>query len=204
MLYVPVGVPVGVVPPPPPLHAASSEIPAISMSIANACVPRRKTWFDRRSQIASRPSSISNDKRVTARIPRGSAGGKSSVLISCTAPEVRAVVVTVSVVPLTAHEPAGIVQLAVNVGFVVKPVVLSGNVNALPALPDCEGSGTVTTGAAAKFAVALVLAVMLNEQTALVLPTHAPDQFVKLAPVFGTAVNVIAVPELNAVPDGDC
>ena len=41
-------------------------------------------------------------------------------------------------------------------------------------------------------------------QTGLVLPTHAPLQFTNEAPVFGVAVNLIAVPAVNVVPAGVC
>ena len=41
-----------------------------------------------------------------------------------TADDVRAVVVTVSVVPETEHVPAGIEQAAVSVGFALKPVTV--------------------------------------------------------------------------------
>jgi len=46
---------------------------------------------------------------------------------------------------------------------------------------------------------------MLKAHVVFVLPTHSPpDQPVNVAPVFGTAVNVIAVPGANEVPVGDC
>lgn len=113
-------------------------------------------------------------------------------------------VVTVSVVPLIVHVPSGIAQVAFSVGGVLNPVVLSAKVKVLPAPPLCDGVGVVTAGAPVNVAVTDVFAVMLNVQVVLVLPAQAPDQFVKLAPVFGTAVNVIAVPELNVLPDGLC
>ena len=37
-----------------------------------------------------------------------------------------------------------------------------------------------------------------------VIPAHAPPQLVNVAPVFGTAVNVIAVPAEKEEPVGDC
>jgi hypothetical protein len=124
---------------------------------------------------------------------------------SCVARAGAAVVVTVSVVPLIVHVPSGIAQLAFSVGGVLNPLVLSANVNALPADPLCDGFGTVTAGPPANVAVTEVFAVMLNVQVVLVLPAHAPpDQLVNVAPEFGTAVSVIAVPDANEVPVGDC
>jgi len=115
------------------------------------------------------------------------------------------VVVTVSVVPLIVHVPSGIAQLAFSVGGVLNPLVLSAKVNELPGAPLCDGFGTVTAGAPANVAVTEVFAEMLNMHVVLVLPLHAPPlQLVNVAPVFGTAVSVIAVPELNVLPVGDC
>jgi hypothetical protein len=52
--------------------------------------------------------------------------------------------------------------------------------------------------------VTAVLALRMKVQTGLVLPLHTPpDQLVNVAPVMGTAVNVIAVPDANEVPVGD-
>ena len=103
------------------------------------------------------------------------------------------------------HEPAGIAQLAVYVGGAENPLALSGNVNDPPAAPVCDGAGVVTTGPLANVAVTDVFAEMLNAHAVLVLPLHAPpDQLVNVAPVFGTAVNAIAVPDANEVPVGDC
>jgi hypothetical protein len=103
------------------------------------------------------------------------------------------------------HEPAGIEQLAVYVGVVENPVALSGNVNEPPAAPVCDGVGVVTTGGLVNVAVTDVFAEMLKAHVALVLPLHAPpDQLVNVAPLFGTAVSVSAVPEANDVPVGDC
>jgi hypothetical protein len=106
----------------------------------------------------------------------------------------------VSADPLTVHVPAGILQLAVYVGGVLKPLALSANVNALPAEPLCDGFGTVTT---ANVAVTAVFVLILNVH--VVLPAHAPpDQLVNVAPALGTAVKVIVVPDTNEVPVGDC
>jgi hypothetical protein len=107
--------------------------------------------------------------------------------------------------PLTVHVPSGIAQLAVYVGATVKPLALRANVNALPGVPDCDGVGVVIAGGLANVAVTDVFAEMLNVQVRLVLPLHAPPlQLENVAPVFGTAVNVIAVPDANEVPVGDC
>jgi hypothetical protein len=119
--------------------------------------------------------------------------------------ELRALVVTVSVVPLMEHVPWGIAQLAVKVGVVVKPASFIVNVNALPAEPVCEGCEIVTAGFAVNVAVTLVFAVIANVQTAFVLPGHAPpDQLANVALEFGTAVNVMDVFALNDAPDGAC
>lgn len=103
------------------------------------------------------------------------------------------------------HEPAGIEQLAVYVGAVENPVALSGNVNEPPAAPVCDGVGVVTAGGLENVAVTDVFAEMLNAHIVLVPPLHAPpDQLVNVSPLFGTAVNVIIVPDANEVPVGDC
>jgi len=103
------------------------------------------------------------------------------------------------------HEPAGIEQLAVYVGAAENPAALSGNVNELPAAPVCDGVGVVTAGGVENVAVTDVFAEILNVHVVLVLPLHAPpDQLVNVAPVFGTAVKLIAVPDANEVPVGDC
>jgi hypothetical protein len=139
--------------------------------------------------------------------PRVSSLGHAASAAFSVARDVEAVVVTVSVEPLTVHVPAGIVQLAVYVGGVLNPLALNANVNALPAVPLCDGFGTTTAGAPANVAVTEVFAEMLNMHVVLVLvlPAHAPpDQLVNVAPVFGTAVSVIAVPDANEVPAGDC
>jgi hypothetical protein len=138
--------------------------------------------------------------------PRVLSPGHAAIdAVSCVARAGAAVVVTVSVVPLIVHVPSGIAQLAFSVGGVLNPLVLSANVNALPADPLCDGFGTVTAGPPANVAVTDVFAVMLNVHVVLVLPAHAPPlQLVNVAPVFGTAVSVIAVPDANDVPVGDC
>jgi hypothetical protein len=139
------------------------------------------------------------------RDPRVSSLGHATSAAFSVAREVDAVVVTVSVEPLTVHVPPGIVQLAVYVGGVLNPLALSANVNALPAAPLCDGFGTTTAGAPANVAVTEVFAEMLNVHVVLVLPAHAPPlQLVNVAPALGTAVNVIAVPDANEVPVGDC
>jgi hypothetical protein len=136
--------------------------------------------------------------------PEPAPGHAASAAFSVTR-DVEEVVVTVSVDPFTVQVPAGIVQLAVYVGGVLNPLALNANVNALPADPLCEGFGTTTAGAPANVAVTEVFAEMLKVHVALVLPAHAPPfQLVNVAPVFGTAVKVIAVPEANEVPLGDC
>ena len=48
------------------------------------------------------------------------------------------------------------------------------------------------------------MALIAKAQTGLVLPAHAPAQLPNVAPVFGTAVKVMVVPELNALPCGLC
>jgi hypothetical protein len=120
-----------------------------------------------------------------------------------TAADGRAVVVTVSVLPEIVQLPAGIEQLAVSVGLVVKPVSLIWNVKALPADPVCEGCDGVTAGGAVKVAVTLVVAFRANVQTGLVLAAQAPVQLVKVAFAPGTAVNVMDVPALKLAPVGD-
>jgi hypothetical protein len=90
------------------------------------------------------------------------------------------------------------------VGVVANPAALSGNVKELPAAPVCDGVGVVTAGGPEKVAVTDVLAEILKVQVVL-LPLHAPpDQLVNVAPVFGTAVSMIEVPDANEVPVGDC
>lgn len=118
---------------------------------------------------------------------------------------VRAVVVTVSVVPVIEQPPAGMLQIAESVGGVVNPLVSNVNVNALPAPPVCDGCDGVTAAGGANVAVTVVFAEIANMHTALVLPAHAPpDHDVKVAPLVGTAVSVIEVPLVNEVPVGDC
>ena len=83
------------------------------------------------------------------------------------------------------------------------------DVNEVP-VGDCvmvPGPLTVVVSvycARANVAVTVVFAEMLKVHVALVLPLHAPpDQLVNMAPEFGTAVNVIAVPDAKEVPVGD-
>lgn len=57
---------------------------------------------------------------------------------------------------------------------------------------------------AVNVADAIVFELMVKVQTGLVLPAHGPVQLVNDAPVFGTAVNVIEVPEVKLEPVGDC
>jgi hypothetical protein len=119
-------------------------------------------------------------------------------------PELRAVVVTVSVVPLIEQVPCGIVQLALSVGGIANPVTVIGAVMVLPAGAGGGGCGTVTAGFAVKVAVTLVFAVSAKVHTVLVLAAQAPAQLVNVAFAAGTAVSVIDVPEAKFVPDGDC
>jgi hypothetical protein len=117
---------------------------------------------------------------------------------------VLAVVVTVNVVPLIEQLPSGMLQIAESVGVVVNPLVSKVNVKALPAPPVCDGCDGVTAAAVANVAVAVVFALIENVHTAFVLPAQAPAQFTNVAPLDGTAVSVIEVPEANDVPLGDC
>jgi hypothetical protein len=120
------------------------------------------------------------------------------------AEEGRAVVVTTSVVPEIVQLPAGIEQLAVRVGLLLKPLTSIANVNELPAEPDCEGCDGVSAGPGVNVAVTLVFAPIANVHTGLLLVAHAPAQLVNVAFVFGTAVSVMDVPDANEVPVGDC
>ena len=185
---------VGCDPLPLPPHAASNARPPTHtvqrmMRLARGAVKSRKI-----------PS-----KGMSARVIREmghlsciSTGMLAAADETSTADDGRAVVVTVSVVPEIEQLPAGIEQVAVRVGFVLKPLSLNWKVKAVPADPDCEGCDGVTVGPdAVNVAVTLVFAVSENEHTGFVLPTQAPDQFVNVAPVFGTAVSVIEVPEVN-------
>ena len=121
-----------------------------------------------------------------------------------TKPELRAVVVTVSVVPLIEQVPCGIVQLALSVGGMANPVTVIGAVMVLPAGAGGGGCGTTTAGFAVNVAVTLVFAVSANMHTVFVLPAQAPAQLVNVAFAAGTAVSVIDVPEAKLVPDGVC
>ncbi len=111
--------------------------------------------------------------------------------------------VTVSVLPEIVQLPAGIEQVAVNVGLVLKPLSLIWNVNAVPAEPVCEGCDGVTVGKAVNVAVTLVLALSANVQTGLTPDSQAPAQLVKVAFALGTAVSVMDVPGLKLAPVGD-
>jgi hypothetical protein len=119
-------------------------------------------------------------------------------------PELRTVVVTVSVVPLIEQLPWGIVQLALSVGGIANPVTVIGAVMVLPAGAGGGVCGTVIAGFAVNVAVTLVFAVSAKVHTVLVLPAHAPAQLVNVAFALGTAVSVIEVPEAKLVPDGVC
>jgi hypothetical protein len=119
-------------------------------------------------------------------------------------PELRAVVVTVSVVPLIEQFPCGIVQLALSVGGIANPVTVTGAVMVLPAGAGGGVCGTVTAGFAVNVAVTLVFAVSMNVHTVLVLPAQGPAQLVNVALALGTAVRVMEVPEAKLVPDGVC
>lgn len=73
-----------------------------------------------------------------------------------------------------------------------------------PAAPDCWPCGMTSAGFAAKVAVTVVFAAMLNVQTIFVLPVQAPDQLVKDEFALGRAVRVMDVFALNKAPDGVC
>src|ERR1700733_10283170 len=103
-------------------------------------------------------------------------------------PELRAVVVTVSVVPLIAQLPCGIVQIAFRVGGIANPLTTICAVMGLPAGAGGGVCGTVTTGFAVNVAVTLVFAASAKVQTVFVLPAQAPAQLVKVAFAPGTAV----------------
>jgi hypothetical protein len=132
-----------------------------------------------------------------------SAGGISAPTPRVTA-DVLAVVVTVNIVPLIEHPPAGMLQIAESVGVVVNPLVSKVKLNALPAPPVCDGCDGVTAAAAANVAVTVVFALIANVHVAFVLPAQAPAQLTNVAPLDGTAVNVIEVPLVNDVPLGVC
>jgi hypothetical protein len=110
---------------------------------------------------------------------------------------------------LAAHAPDQLVKDAFAAGTAVSVI----DVPELKLAPvgDCmivPGPLTVVVSvycAAANVAVTDVFAEMLKAQIVLVLPLQAPpDQLVNVAPLFGTAVSVIAVPDANEVPVGDC
>lgn len=219
-MYVPAGVPViGGVPPPPP-QAASITTPA--MSSAGRRIVRTRCAG---AELIAAPISASNISvmssrgRVLGQRIGAGAGvganvgveprvpfvpGNNPAAVTRIAFALGAVVVTVSVLPVMVQVPSGITHAAVRVGVVVNPAVLSGKVKAAPGVPICVGCGTVTAGVAVNVAVATVFALIAKVQTALVLPAHAPAQLVNVAPELGTAVNVIEVPELKFVPEGDC
>jgi hypothetical protein len=178
-------------------EAASVHVAISSVSIINSAnsVERSGAKFI----CAARPRA-----KFAAEGDEAAGGAGNDAAATRTAPAGRAVVVTVSVVPLMVQVPSGIEQLAVSVGGAANPLVLIGKVNALPAAPICMGCDGVTVGPAANVAVAVVFAVMVKAQAALVLPAHAPAQLVNVAPVLGTAVKVIDVPEAKLVPVGDC
>ena len=135
--------------------------------------------------------------------PKCISGGELAAIDAVTtALDGRAVVVTVSVLPEIVQLPAGMEQVAVSVGLVLKPVSLIWKVKALPAEPVCEGADGVTVGGAVNAAVTLVLALSVNAQTGLVLAAQAPAQLVKVAFAPGTAVRVMDVPKLKVAPVG--
>jgi hypothetical protein len=173
------------------------------MRVGRRCIVEPASHIANAASIAI--SAASAALEPLPRDPRVSSLGQTASAACSVARDVEAVVVTVSVEPLTVHVPPGIVQLAVYVGGVLNPLALNANVNALPADPLCEGFGTTTAGAPANVAVTEVFAEMLNVHVVVVLPAHAPPlQLVNVAPEPGTAVNVIAVPDANEVPAGDC
>src|SRR5580698_5275773 len=143
--YVPAGVPVCPPPPPPPPHAASAASEANTTSVASAVAMRRAPVPCRfaANDASSMASAASSAKAPTllsgllVPLPREfefvEGGANNQEVFSCSAdePELRAVVVTVTVEPLAEHEPSGIEQLTVSVGVVEKPVVLTGMVTVL-------------------------------------------------------------------------
>jgi hypothetical protein len=114
------------------------------------------------------------------------------------------------VLALPLHAPPDqLVNVAPLFGTAVSVIVVPDG-NEAP-VGDCmivPGPLTVVVSvycAAANVAVTDVFAEMLKAQIVLVLPLQAPpDQLVNVAPLFGTAVSVIAVPDANEVPVGDC
>ena len=200
----------GVPPVPLPPHAASSARPPTSAAT-------RRMRRARRAEISRRkPSTRVSARRTDADWlgvsaggvdgpPRCIGGGRIAATDAVTtAEDARAVVATVSVLPEIVQLPAGMVQVAVSVGLVVKPVSLIWNVKALPAEPVCEGCDGLTAGGAVNVAVTVVLALSAKVQTGLVLAEHAPVQLVNVAFAAGTAVSVMDVPELKVTPVGDC
>jgi len=119
-------------------------------------------------------------------------------------PELRAVVVTVSVVPLIEQLPCGIVQIAFRVGGIANPLTTICAVMGLPAGAGGGVCGTVTAGFAVNVAVTLVFAASAKVHTVLALPAQAPAQLVNVAFAPGTAVNVMGVFAANEVPAGVC
>ena len=179
---------------PPPPQPANKSAPTRAAGRRN-CLAREFFASKARLIIA----------RAMIIIPRGAAGrvgirGNFPGI----KPELRAVVVTVSVVPLIEQVPWGIVQLALSVGGIANPVTIIGAVMVLPAGVGGGVCGTVIAGFAVNVAVTLVFAVSAKVHTALVLPGQAPAQLVNVAFAPGTAVRVIDVPEAKLVPDGVC
>ena len=178
------------------LAGMTNQIASITNSASSGEPSGAKVIFVARSRANS--GTMSDDAEDEEAI-----GGKDTAA-ERTAPAVRAVVVTVNVVPLMVQVPSGIEQLAVSVGGAVNPLVVIGKVKAVPADPIWVGCDGVTIGAAVNVAVAVVFAVMVKAHAAVVLPAHAPAQLVNVAPVFGTAVKVIDVPDAKLVPVGAC
>jgi hypothetical protein len=171
MRYVPAGVPLtgGGVEPPPPPHPATKHSTA---SIASGRRVRRRrgdaALAGMTNQIASITNSASSGEPSGANVifvarSRANSGamsddvedeeaiGGKDTAAERTAPAVRAVVVTVNVVPLMVQVPSGIEQLAVSVGGAVNPLVVIGKVNAVPADPIWVGCDGVTIGARRRY-----------------------------------------------------
>ena len=116
--------------------------------------------------MASSASKVRRNEKIeeiavlAAPPPFESGAGGMSAPVLCVTEDVLAVVVTVNVVPLIEHPPAGMLQIAEKVGGVVNPLVLKVNVNAVPAPPVCDGCDGVIEAAVENVAVAAVFAVI--------------------------------------------
>lgn len=200
-VYVFAGVPVtGGGPPLLELHAANSAIPPTSAAVRR--MRRARGAVIAKKNTAARTSKRAN--RETRHLIGANEGARRVGRDAGSAPDDRAVVVTVRVVPEMEQPPAGMVHAAVRVGVELKPLSLNWNVKVLPADPVCEVCAGVIVGFAVNVAVTLVFALIVKVQTVFVLPAQAPDQLVNEEFAFGTAVRVMEVPGLKLVPDGDC